>query len=115
MPQISTLEDITYADSSETLEQKLRRALQEYDAEMIGELPIDERKYKILKAIAKGIRSGDNHLPFERVPYVLFVATAVFFARYTEQDTRTFWKPYLEEFWKLQDCDAQLLSYYQTR
>lgn len=79
------------------LEELFLKSLERFD--YIGELPISKQFFeKFIDYLKEQTLDNGQYNPRLSLP-TLFVISMVFFARYSETDSRAFWSPYAKEVW----------------
>lgn len=90
----------------QTLEEKFSFAMKRF--EFIGELPISNQLFDEITKYIYRVGNYQNYLDFQKIPPILFLISMVFFARYSEDETRNFWIPYLKTVWNIDDPNKTL-------
>ncbi|MDW8171275.1 MAG: hypothetical protein RML73_02210 [Anaerolineae bacterium] len=94
---------LDFLQSAEEIEDQLRQAAQSVD--WLGELDISPEQFKQLRQAVYEV--GGRTRPDPRhVPTLMLVTSMVFMARYAEfgdDETPSFWRPYLENVWQRHD------------
>ncbi|MBK9746622.1 MAG: hypothetical protein IPO91_07535 [Chloroflexi bacterium] len=87
------------------IEQLLRLAFRR--VELIGELPVSREAFEQLSAILRGrfAPNGRRLSLREANCPALFSTTMVFCARYSDEDARSFWRPFAQKVWHLKGTD----------
>lgn len=87
------------------LEELFLKSLERYD--YIGELPVSRLFFeKFIDYLKEKTLQEGQYNPRRSLP-TLFVISMVFFARYSETESRAFWAPYAKEVWD-QDNETSL-------
>ncbi len=74
------------------------------DVGLIGELPISAAAFAQITALMRRTFVVNNRLSVSRIWPALLVTSMVFCARYSEEETRSFWTPYARLVWGLHEA-----------
>jgi hypothetical protein len=66
----------------------------------IGEVPFGRKSFEYICDLIQKCYIKNNRTRITQVPPVLYVASMVFCARYSEEEARNFWKPYARIVWR---------------
>lgn len=88
---------ILRAESMEEIDALLEEAYSGSDVEFFGELDINEDAFKRIAEVLRSECLLCDHIYKHRILPATFLASLVFSARYSQDATRSFWRPYAQD------------------